>query len=131
MKYLLDTNACSEYLRGRNPVTFKVRQHCGDCAVSAISATELFVWGFRTKSSNRWLPAIESFLSGVLIQDVTLDISRAAGSLRANLLVSGQPAPPQDLLIAATAIVHGMVLVTHNVRDFHTLVGLQLEDWQI
>ena len=33
--------------------------------------------------------------------------------------------------IAATAIAHGLVLVTHNTKEFERVSGLQFEDWQV
>jgi tRNA(fMet)-specific endonuclease VapC len=32
-------------------------------------------------------------------------------------------------MIATTAIVHGLTLVTHNTRHFVRVPGLALEDW--
>lgn len=131
MIYLLDTNACSKYLRGRRPLTLRVRQHFGSCSLSSVSAAELFVWAFRAKSSHRWLVAVDGFLAGIQHYDVTLEISRLSGSLRAARLDQGQAAPLADMLIAATALFHGLTLVTHNVADFQSIPGLQLDDWQI
>lgn len=128
--YLLDTNVCSEYLRGRAPITAKVRGHFSDCALSTVTAAELLVWGHRAKSSPRWLPAIENLLAGIEIHDVTLDISRTYGRIRAELLDRGRPLPTGDLFIAATAVLLGLTLVTHNLQDFTDVPGIQLEDWQ-
>lgn len=36
-----------------------------------------------------------------------------------------------DLLIAATAQANGLILVTHNTREFTRVAGLRVEDWQI
>lgn len=36
---------------------------------------------------------------------------------------------PMDTLIAATVIVHGAILVTHNTREFGRVPGLKIEDW--
>jgi tRNA(fMet)-specific endonuclease VapC len=36
-----------------------------------------------------------------------------------------------DLLIAATALVHGLTLVTHNTRHYAGIEGLTIEDWTI
>lgn len=33
-------------------------------------------------------------------------------------------------MIAATAMAHDAVLVTHNVGEFSTVLGLKLEDWE-
>jgi predicted nucleic acid-binding protein len=37
--------------------------------------------------------------------------------------------PEMDLLIAATALFHGLTLVTHNVQDFAAVPGLAVQDW--
>jgi len=38
---------------------------------------------------------------------------------------------PNDLLIAAIAVVHGATLVAHNVREFARVEGLKYEDWEV
>ncbi len=37
---------------------------------------------------------------------------------------------PNDLQIAAIAVVHGVTLVTHNTREFSRVAGLLLDDWE-
>jgi tRNA(fMet)-specific endonuclease VapC len=49
--------------------------------------------------------------------------------VQAGLLDSGRPTPVMDLLIAVTALVHGLMLVTHNTQDFAHIPGLTLVDW--
>lgn len=53
-----------------------------------------------------------------------------AGLIRLDLERSGRPIAPNDLLIAAIARAHDLVLVTHNSREFGRIPGLQLEDWE-
>ena len=36
---------------------------------------------------------------------------------------------PNDLMIAAIALAHDLVLVTHNTREFSRVEGLRIEDW--
>lgn len=52
------------------------------------------------------------------------------GLLRDELDRAGTPIGPNDLLIAATARAHGVVLVTHNVREFSRVPELRTEDWE-
>jgi tRNA(fMet)-specific endonuclease VapC len=42
-----------------------------------------------------------------------------------------QQVGPRDLLIAASALSCGMTVVTHNIREFNRIDGLQVEDWQV
>ena len=50
--------------------------------------------------------------------------------LRADLQRQGQLIGGHDMQIAAIALVHGLILVTHNTREFSRVSGLRLEDWQ-
>jgi len=36
----------------------------------------------------------------------------------------------RDLMIAATALAHGLAVVTHNTDEFRRIDGLAIEDWQ-
>jgi predicted nucleic acid-binding protein len=45
-------------------------------------------------------------------------IARRAGALRGQLQALGKIRSQSDMLIAATAAVHGLTLVTRNVDDF-------------
>ena len=49
---------------------------------------------------------------------VTDKIARFAGEIRGSLQAQGQPRTQADMLIAATAAVHNLTIVTRNVRDF-------------
>lgn len=51
------------------------------------------------------------------------------GELRAGCARLGRPRADLDLLVAATAVRHDLVLVTRNLRDFADLPGLTVEDW--
>ncbi|MDZ4767596.1 MAG: PIN domain-containing protein [Chloroflexota bacterium] len=50
------------------------------------------------------------------------------GHIRAVLQAAGTPISPYDLQIAAIALVHSLIVVTHNVSEFRRVVGLQVED---
>ena len=49
---------------------------------------------------------------------------------RAALSKVGTPIGPINTAIAATALVHGCTLVTHNRQHFDRVPGLAVEDWQ-
>lgn len=67
------------------------------------------------------------------IQTVLIDEPAALiyGEIRARLEQQGTPIGGNDLLIAATALAHNLILVTHNTREFGRISELNLEDWEI
>lgn len=129
MSFLVDTDICSAYLKGDRHVWQRFMQYGGQLHLSSITVGELFTWALRANASPKRLQALLDLLTDVAIHDVTVDVSRKFGELRAALLDAGQGTPDMDLLIAATALVHNLTLVTHNVRDFTNLPGLDIEDW--
>ncbi len=51
------------------------------------------------------------------------------GRIRGSQLRQGVSYASIDLLIAATALVHDLTLVTHNTKDFARIPDLRIEDW--
>jgi tRNA(fMet)-specific endonuclease VapC len=49
--------------------------------------------------------------------------------IRLDLRRRGQYIGDTDMFIAAMALSHGAILVTHNTKHFSRVDGLQLEDW--
>ena len=56
-------------------------------------------------------------------------MSMRTQSMGISTSVLDEAAPEMDLLIAATALVYDLTLVTHNVRDFANVPGLRVQDW--
>jgi tRNA(fMet)-specific endonuclease VapC len=65
----------------------------------------------------------------------TLPFDNAAakvfGRIRAELEQQGLPIGPYDLQIAAIAMVHDLIVVTHNLKEFERIKDLKIEDWEI
>jgi tRNA(fMet)-specific endonuclease VapC len=57
-------------------------------------------------------------------------VAEVYGRLRAELDLRGTPIGPNDLLIAATALAHGLTLVTRNEKEFGRVPGLRIENWE-
>jgi tRNA(fMet)-specific endonuclease VapC len=118
MSYLLDTDIVSAHLKSNRLVSNRVVQYLGRIHVSVITIGELRTWTMRKQVSRKRDADLEYFLRDVTVVDVTEEIGRKFGELRAGLLDQGLDAPTMDLWIAATAIIHGLILVTHNLQDF-------------
>jgi predicted nucleic acid-binding protein len=61
---------------------------------------------------------------------VDVEICNRWGTMCAELLRRGRPTPVMDGLIAATAKVHGLALVTRNVKDFSAFDIQLINPWQ-
>ena len=59
------------------------------------------------------------------------DVAEHVGDIRAARARQGKPIGPCDLRIAAIVRAHGLIIVTHNTREFARAPGLMLEDWQL
>jgi tRNA(fMet)-specific endonuclease VapC len=60
---------------------------------------------------------------------VDSEVAEVAGKISAGVKDAGFSIGTPDSLIAATAITHDLMLVTHNRRDFARINGLRLDDW--
>ena len=132
MRYLLDTNALSEPARARPSALFMEKfSRLGAHACTSVLCVGEMVYGARRLArGNRY----EDYLRDVVIPhipvlDVDVGIATAYGELRADLERGGRSVSDVDLLIAATAQRHGLVLVTRNIDDFATVPGTNIEDW--
>jgi len=119
---LADTNVVSELMR-QSPeegVTAWMRgvdAASGRLAVSAVTIDEV-VFGLSRRPNVAKLAWFDRFVAQLSVLDVTETIARRAGEMRALLASRGQVRTQADMLIAATAQVHALTVVTRNVRDF-------------
>ena len=129
MSYLLDTDTCSAYIKGNRAVFGRFLQYGGNLHVATVTLGELLTWGMRAQAPSRRLPSIREFLELVTVVDVTTEVAWKFGEVRAALLDAGVRCPELDLLIASTALVRNLTVVTHNTTDFQNIPGLRVEDW--
>lgn len=129
MSFLLDTDICSEYLKGYNDLANRFVQYGGRLNIWAVTLGELFSWALRVKSPRRRLSQVVGLLPLVRLIEIDFDVARRFGEIDAQLLDSGLPAPDVDLINGAAALVHGLTMVTHNVVDYKNIPGLSVVDW--
>ena len=126
-RYLLDTNACIDFLLARSaPLTRRIGDEYGRLAISAVSAAELHVGSRRSSDPVADARRIDIFLNGVDVLSFDAAAARAYAEMVHQV---GVRRGSFDLLIAAQAIAADMPLVTNNVRDFADLPGLRVENW--
>lgn len=129
MSFLIDTDVCSAHLKNDRRATSRFMQYSGRLHVSAITAGELYTWALRESAPARHLDGLLAFLSDVVVLDFNHKDAQVFGAVRAQLFDRGVVIPSADSLIAATALAHDLALVTHNVKHFANIPGLNVIDW--
>lgn len=130
MKVLLDTNVCIAAMRGHASAVRRLAARApGECAVSAVTAYELFTGVAKCREPERERAKVVRLLS--MVQMLSFDEAAAlrAGTVRAELEAAGNVCGPYDLLLAGHALALGLTLATNNVREFSRVSGLVVEDW--
>lgn len=130
MAYLFDTDAISELLKPR-PAPGYVRWLAAvpreEQFTSAVVVGELYKGAFRSPAVARHLENIEKrVLPAVTVLSYDVAAARVYGQVRARLESAGRPLADADLQIAATALLHGLELVTGNVKHFKPVAGLKI-----
>lgn len=127
--YLLDTNICIYYLKGMFALD-KVIQRVGsvNCFISEVTVAELKFGIENSKTPELIRPLVEALIPQFTITPIfdSLDIYAKEKS---RLRKTGFLIDDFDLIIGATAIHHGMILVTNNTKHLNRLSGIQIEDW--
>jgi tRNA(fMet)-specific endonuclease VapC len=131
MKYLLDTNIVSYWMRGNDEIIQKIAEKStSDLSISLITYAEI-CYGIE-KSAHRKKERKEKLNSIVtLIDIIQMDIQAAHhyANIRVYLENLGTVISERDLQIASTAQSNGLKLVTHNVKEFKRIPDLSVEDW--
>lgn len=132
MTYLLDTNVCIRLLNNSSQsVTTRLTTHQpNDIYLCAVVQVELYYGAYRSNQAQRNLILLERFFRQFVVLPLDTQAAKVAGRIRCELAASGIPVGPNDLLIAAIALVNNLVLVTHNTREFSRVQGLVIEDWE-
>ena len=119
---LVDTNVISELMyKAPDPGVMAWMEAAqasrSHLLVSAVTVHEI-VYGLARKPSPARTAWFERFLTRHQVLGIDATIARGAGEMRGLLAARGQVRHMADMLIAATAQVHALTLVTRNVRDF-------------
>jgi tRNA(fMet)-specific endonuclease VapC len=133
MKYLLDTNTCIRYINGRAPQIHHKMLSVPDkdIVVCAITKAEMAYGVAKSQHAEQSLRKQLAFFIRFLSLPFDDESAKKFGVLRATLESAGTPIGPYDMQIASIALVHGLIVVTHNTREFGRIAELTVEDWEI
>ena len=132
MIYLPDTNVRIALLRGRDlGLVARWRAvNAGDMVPSSVVIYELRYGtehGAQPAREHRRLDEFPEPLASLPFDNAC---ARKCAEIRHRLARNRTLIGPHDLQIAATALCHGLTLVTHNTMEFSRIPDLRLEDWE-
>lgn len=130
MQYLLDTNICIFYLRGKLNLDEIIRKKgLENCFISEITIFELKYGAENSDNPKKSHKAVDKFVKGLTVIPIFGIVNLYANS-KVYLRKNGTPLHDEfDLIIGVTALANEMTLVTDNIKDFRHIINLKLENW--
>ena len=131
--YLFDTNVLSEFTN-RRP-NGQVLRKLMACAPTSRFASDMTRFELRhgaallPPGNTMWQRIESDVLPRCTWLPISADICLQTADLAAKLRLAGKTIDLADLFIAATGLVHDLIVVTRNVRHFDRIDGLQIENW--
>lgn len=128
MKYLLDTDIASYYLRGKfNLQEIFQKKGPEDIRLSRVTLAEMEVLAYKGPNPTINSLTIAELARWMGVLEVDVKTWQIFSRTKAELLSQGKPKGDLDILQAAVAKQHGLVVITHNTGHFQDLVDF--EDW--
>lgn len=124
-KYLADTDILIDHIRGHKYITPQIINE--GLSLCIISLAELLYGAYKSVNPKKSLEKIDQLLSlGVEVENLDPKIVSLYAQQKVNLEKSGQKLDEFDLLIASTAKIKDLILLTRNLSHFKRIPGLRL-----
>ncbi len=128
MKYLLDTNICIHFFRGKYNILEKlIEVGIENCAISEITLAELVFGAEKSNHPKKNHILIEKFIAQLTIIPIFDAIPKYAKE-KVRLQKTGKIITDFDLLIACTSIENDMIMVTENEKEFERIEKIKIEN---
>ena len=117
-RYLIDTNVVSDYFSASLPdVGIKLIDEALENTpiISVITQIELMCW--RTKEQTQRM--VNDFIRDCRVLNISEEVIEHCVKIRLEKKIK-----TPDAVIAATALAHGLILITNNEKDFTGIKGL-------
>ena len=130
-KRILDTDTLSAMMRNIPSVVARAQVYLQEAGVVSFSVITLYeiLRGLKAKGADRQLKAFREFCALSEILYLTNDTIETASDIYSALKRNGELVGDADILIAATALENGAVLVSRNKSHFERIAVLRTENW--
>ena len=127
----MDTNIITAFLKDNPTVVERVKQYTdehGSLTISIISYYEI-LRGLKGLGNKKKLQAFNRFINDCEVEELGRPVVEKAADIYVNLKNQGKLVEDADILVAATAVDKGLVVVTDNEKHFRRIKGLEVENW--
>ncbi len=127
--YLLDTDICSYFLRGRYGLDAKFAE-IGPAAlhVSRVTVAELLVLAHKNPASRINQESVEELARALVFLELDEPAWAMFSMAKARLQRAGRPSGDFDILLASIAMTRNLTIVTNNEAHYRD-TGVRLENW--
>lgn len=129
MSFLIDSDVVIDYFAAQaDAIDMMPGLRRSGIAISAVTYMEVVEGVTGRVEPRRGQQALRAFMRGTRVIVVSRPIAERAAAIRLELRRRKRPVGDRvlDIIVAATAIEHGLTLVTRNLRDYEDIVGLRL-----
>ena len=129
IKYLLDTNICIHFFRGKFNLLGKFDSvGMENVAISEITLAELVFGAENSNNPSKNHALINKFIDNITILPI-YDSINLYGKEKARLRKKGIMISDFDLLIGSTSVEKDLIMVTENVKEFERIKSIHIENW--
>ncbi len=130
MLYLMDTSTCSFALRSEYGVDRRMAgMKASDAAISVIVLAEAWAGSRKSSKPDLWRERWRKLIATWSILPFDESCAEVYAQIRHDLERRGTMIGIHDCQIAATALTHGLIVVTDNDVEFKRVPGLKVENW--
>ena len=128
-KYLLDTNICIFYLKGKYSLIEKIKSAGKEnCFISEITIAKMKFDAANSNNSKENFEKVKMFENEFNIIPIYSSLDIYAEE-KARLRKEGKMVDDFDLLIGATSVTNDLVMVTNNTQHLGRIKNIRIEDW--
>ncbi len=128
---IIDTDTTSYFFRNNAKVVAKLDEYLQEHGFVYLSVVTYYevLNGLYFKDAKNQTAQFEKFVKLNQVLPLTNEIAKKSAKIYADLRKKGQTVGHNDVLIAGTAIINDLTLITNNVSHFSRMSGLDVDNW--
>jgi len=131
MKYFLDTNVVIDMfnIEDQGLIDRIYNTPVADIKIPSLVKGEL-LHGIQNNPRSKKANDLKVLFTTYEVVPFDSDASEEYAKIRYKMMSKGELIGPNDMIIAATVLSNGGILVTNNVKEFGQVPGLRTENWR-